>query len=123
MDFVEYQIKANKTAQYPKEIYLCENRNGKIVPIAQLPWVYPALGLAAEIGEVMNQLKKVIRDDKGVITEERMVDVKDEIGDSKWYLDGELCTSLGLESNEISVNNLAKLQLRLRNNQIHGDKR
>lgn len=119
MNFNEYQKKAHSTAQYPTRISLF---GGYKDEIAILNWAYPSLGLSAEVGELENQLKKVIRDDKGIITEMRDVEIRDEIGDVLWYI-AELCSTLGYSMDEIANMNIGKLKLRQKNNQIHGDKR
>lgn len=43
--------------------------------------VYPALGLAGETGEVLEKVKKVLRDKNGVFDEESKKAIKKEIGD------------------------------------------
>lgn len=52
MDMNEYQKKARETATYPD---------------AGNNFVYPTLGLAGESGEVAEKIKKVIRNDGGVM--------------------------------------------------------
>jgi len=43
--------------------------------------IYPALGLAAEAGEVANKVKKIMRD--GTFNREA---IADEVGDCLWYI-------------------------------------
>ena len=66
MKFREYQEKATKTALYPR--------------VADHGWVYPALGLANEAGEVNGKLKKVIRDNNGILDDERRNEISKELG-------------------------------------------
>lgn len=54
----EYQTQALETAIYP-------NMGAN--------FVYPALGLVGEAGEVADKLKKVIRDSDGVLTDRKSV--------------------------------------------------
>jgi len=96
-----YQRYASTTAIYPSigQLNVCEsNRN---------PY-YPALGLAGEVGEFCNKLKKVMRDNKGVITPEFIKDAESELGDILWYL-AACATELGLELGTIAEANLGKL--------------
>jgi NTP pyrophosphatase (non-canonical NTP hydrolase) len=109
MDFKEYQIKAWETAIYPNK--------GK-------NFVYPALGLGGEAGEVLEKIKKVLRDEKNTLTEEKKLEILNEMGDVLWYL-AALSTELNLNLEEIAKNNLYKLKSRKERNKLHGsgDKR
>lgn len=66
----EYTGHAAKTAVYPRE----HERD------------YLALGLLSELGEVAGVLKRVLRDDAGVLTAERALAGRKEVGDCLWYL-------------------------------------
>lgn len=46
---------------------------------------YCQLGLGGEIGELLGEVKKVARNDGGVLTEERRLKLIDEVGDCYWY--------------------------------------
>lgn len=70
MNFSFYQDKALETALYP-------NINNNIL--------YPILGLMGESGEVIGKIKKMIRDDSGLMTSDRRAAIKDELGDLLWY--------------------------------------
>ncbi len=48
--------------------------------------MYFCLGLAGETGEVIEKVKKVIRNHQGELTEEKKLLIKHEIGDVLWYL-------------------------------------
>ncbi len=97
MNFSEYQDKATKTALYPK--------------VDGHGWMYPALGLANEAGEVTGKLKKVVRDNQGVIDDERRQDIGKELGDVLWYI-AQLATELEINLDQVAQNNLAKLASR-----------
>ena len=103
MNFPTYQECASETAQYPSERAL----------------EYVALGLLSEAGEVAGEIKKIIWDDGGEITDERAKKLEAEIGDVLWYL-SQLCSELNLVLEQTAIRNIAKLQRRLANNTIKG---
>jgi NTP pyrophosphatase (non-canonical NTP hydrolase) len=105
MTFNEYQAAARQTAQYPDL-----GRN----------LTYPALGLAGETGEVAERVKKLIRDDGGVLTPERRELLKAELGDVLWYV-AALCWELDLPMDEVAEHNVRKLRDRKARNVISGD--
>ena len=103
MDMSEYHDVASDTAIYPPEHEI----------------IYPALGLAAEAGEVANKVKKILRDgnfDRNAIA--------DEVGDCLWYI-AALCRDLNVNMGEVAKNNLDKLQDRKKRGTLkgNGDKR
>jgi NTP pyrophosphatase (non-canonical NTP hydrolase) len=115
MTLNEYQKKAHETAVYPHSN-----------PTQTLS--YCALGLAGEAGEVANEVKKIIRDDFGVLTPERYVKLVKEMGDVLWYL-AELCSVMpstqvdpgeDLTLDDVAMGNLIKLHLRAQSNTIRG---
>lgn len=96
MELNSYQFAAFETALYPNQ-----GNN----------FTYPALGLCGEAGEVADKLKKVIRDNDGVLTDSVRDAVAKELGDCLWYvavLAHELDYSLGA----IAQGNLDKLNSR-----------
>lgn len=94
MTFDEYQQQSKGTAQY-----------GSFVP----SWVYLALGLAGESGEVVDKIKKVVRNADGVFSDEAKLELQKEFGDVLWYL-SQLCEELGLSLEEVAKMNRAKLE-------------
>lgn len=103
MELSEYQRLSRRTAEYPREAWLA----------------YPALGLAGEAGEVAEHAKKVIRDDGGLISEERRAAMSKELGDVLWYV-AQLASELELELDEIAQANLDKLLSRQRRGVLSG---
>lgn len=95
MDLSFYQRKALQTAIYPEE-----NRIS-----------YPAMGLAGEVGEAMNKIKKVYRDKGGVFDTETKKEIAAELGDVLWYL-AVLSRDLGQNLETIAEKNLNKLAAR-----------
>ncbi len=106
MDLNEYQREAQKTSIYP----------------ASAKIIYPALGLAGEAGEVANQVKKIIRDDRGQLTDDRKKKIIDELGDVLWYC-AAVASDLGINLDEVVIANLKKLSDRGNKNLIRGDQR
>lgn len=94
MTFNEYQQKANETAIYKGK--------GTVLGLA-----YTALGLG-ESGEVQGKVKKILRDDDGIISEEKRQAIKKELGDQLWYI-AQTGTELNLTFEEIAQSNIDKL--------------
>ena len=69
--------------------------------------VYDGLGLG-EAGEVQGKIKKIIRDNGGVITPEAIDGIKDELGDTLWYITS-MCENLGITLEDVAVGNIKKL--------------
>lgn len=106
MDFSEYQHKANETAIYPGK----DTINGLL---------YTALGLPGEAGEVANKVKKILRDDDGVLTEERQAAIEKEIGGVLWYC-AQLATEMGTSLGSIARTNIEVLADRAERNVLTG---
>lgn len=107
-DFVEldfYQGQAGKTAIYPTD------------GLSGL--VYTALGLNGEAGEVAEHVKKAVRDDQGVLTEDRRAKLSKEIGDVLWYV-GRVAAEAGIPLSQIAAENLNKLARRQEEGKIQG---
>lgn len=96
MNLNDYQSAALVTAVYP-------NQGSN--------FAYPALGLAGEAGEVADKLKKVIRDNDGVLTDPVRDAVAKELGDTMWYI-AVLAQELDYDLETIAQNNLDKLASR-----------
>lgn len=92
MNFNDYQAAAKETAVYSRKFAL----------------TYPSLGLAGESGEVCEKIKKVLRDNDGVVSEENREQLKKELGDVLWYV-ATLASDLNLTLDEIAVSNIEKL--------------
>lgn len=74
-------------------------------------FIYPALGLVGEAGEVADKLKKVIRDDQGVLTDPVREAVAKELGDVLWYV-AVLADELDFSLDEVFDIVLTKLRSR-----------
>lgn len=101
----DYQTKAHTTADYKG--------------MNEGNFNYPVMGLTEEAGEVSGKFAKVIRDNDGVITEEKKVEIKKELGDVCWMI-AEICTVIGLDLEDVMQSNLDKLASRKARGVIHG---
>jgi len=88
--------------------YQQRSRATAVYPDAGDNLTYPALGLCGEAGECAEKVKKTIRDDGGVLSDERRAALAAELGDVLWYV-AQLATEAGLDLDEIAEENLAKL--------------
>ena len=73
--------------------------------------IYCALGLNGEAGEVADEIKKVIRNDNGIISPERREKLKLELGDVGWYW-LRIIEEAGFTVEEVMAANVEKLQKR-----------
>jgi len=105
MTFDEYQKKSRETAVYPNL--------GKNI-------VYPTLGLAGESGEVAEKVKKIIRDNGGVVNDERKTLLEGELGDVLWYV-AQIASELNTSLDAIASKNIEKLFSRKERGKISGD--
>lgn len=105
MEIQRYQEESKSTAVYPR--------------IEGKGWIYPALGLPNEAGEVAGKLKKVIRDHNFEITEEIRLEIGKELGDVLWYM-AQLATELNLSLDKIAQENLNKLRDRQKRGVLQG---
>lgn len=104
MEFNEYQKLARETA-----IYAGAGSN----------FVYPALGLCGETGEVAEKIKKIVRDNNNLVDDKRRADLEKELGDVLWYI-ANLAVELGLDMDGIAQKNIAKLKSRKERGVLHG---
>lgn len=105
LTFDSYQRGALKTAIYP-------DRGNNLY--------YPALGLGGEAGEVLNKVKKIMRDCNGVLTDEKRTEIGKEIGGVLWYA-AALADECGLNLGEIAQENLDILTSRQKRGTLRGD--
>ena len=95
MTLNEYQFETNTTAIYPDSAAL----------------TYPTLGLAGESGEICNKVKKIIRDDSGLLSDSKKQALIDELGDVMWYV-AAIAKDLKVTLGEVCKRNLEKLNSR-----------
>ncbi|GMX57899.1 MAG: nucleoside triphosphate pyrophosphohydrolase family protein [Candidatus Yanofskyibacterium parasiticum] len=104
MEFNEYQKLARKTA-----IYAGAGKN----------FVYPALGLCGESGEVAEKIKKIVRDRDNVVDDKCRAELEKELGDVLWYI-ANLAVELDLDLENIAQKNIKKLADRQERGVLHG---
>lgn len=105
MTFNEYQKLTAETAIYPGK--------GGTMGLA-----YVGLGLG-ESGEVQGKIKKIIRDDYGIVTEEKAEAIAKELGDLLWYI-SETATAIGVTLDFIAIQNIYKLKKRKEDGTLQG---
>lgn len=104
MDFSKYQQESRKTAIYPN---IGENIT------------YPTLGLGGEGGEICNKVKKIARDQEGVISDANRKDLSKELGDVLWYV-AAICSELNISMDDVAEANIAKLNSRKERGTLQG---
>lgn len=111
MDFNEYQNLAARTGHFDKDDF-------------EYQIMYTSMGLAGESGELIEKIKKVIRNDKGVMSEEKRDLIRLEIGDVLWYL-SQISRILGISFQDAAEANIRKLEDRVARNVLlsEGDTR
>lgn len=104
MELSDYQERSRVTAVYPD---------------AGANLLYPTLGLCGEAGEVAEKVKKMVRDDGGVLSDERRAALAGELGDVLWYV-AQLASEAGLDLDVIARDNLNKLRSREQRGALQG---
>ncbi len=105
--FDAYSSKAAETAVYP------DRDKGSALALS-----YLALGLG-EAGEVQGKVKKILRDNGGVIDFERTEQILFELGDVLWYVD-RMAYELGSSLTDVALANLGKLSARMAAGTLQG---
>ncbi|MFA7286515.1 MAG: nucleoside triphosphate pyrophosphohydrolase family protein [Patescibacteria group bacterium] len=104
MTFDEYATEAAKTALYV-------NAGNNVI--------YPVLGLASEAGEVAGIVKKVLRDDGGVFSDDRKKKLEAELGDVLWYV-ARVAAEMDLSLDAVAKQNIQKLASRQERGVLQG---
>ncbi len=104
--FNEYQKEAIRLKiSLNKFRIIFPNMNDNIIKLIAV--TYDGLGLG-EAGEVQGKIKKVIRDNGGIITPEATDEIKSELGDTLWYITS-MCENLGITLEDVAKANIEKL--------------
>lgn len=102
-DINEYQQKIEQFVIYPREH----------------AYNYLSLGLASEAGEVAGVVKKVIRDNGGVFSDEAKLALLKELGDVIWYV-STFASEIGVDMSDILAENYYKLEFRAQRGMLGG---
>jgi len=102
MDFDEYQRRACTTDQNPQP----EDAVGDVSRDPRRHEVIPLLGLVGEVGGLLGEYKKLLRD--GVTHRKFREEVAEELGDILWYV-ANVAAKFDLSLSEIAGQNLAKV--------------
>lgn len=108
----DFQGATEVFAAYPRKIIVRKSR-------ASLNWLYPVMLLTEEAGEVEGKFAKALRDDGGIITEERKKEIKKELGDVLWAV-SQICNELSFAIEDIMEKNIEKLKDRRARGVISG---
>lgn len=85
LTFEQYQERSQRTAIYRKQAEKLVDSLPRDAMVDLLCLLYAGIGLAGEAGELAGKIKKVFRDDDGIMTAERFVAVQQELGGTLWY--------------------------------------
>ncbi len=105
LSFNDYQERTADTAIYPGQ--------GELTGL-----LYVGLGLG-EAGEIQGKMKKVLRDDSGVLSDEKRAAIAAELGDLMWYV-AQTASELGVSLGDVAQANLDKLAGRKERGTLQG---
>lgn len=97
----KYQKRASRTLITGPDFILTDN---------EFMIIWCAAGLAGEVGEVIDHIKKGLFHRHEIDRDK----LKEELGDVMWYI-AALCTKLGLDLDEVLAFNIKKLEKRYPN--------
>ena len=103
MNFDDFQQRAKVTDQNPKPVHELEDDRSS----APRHEVIPLLGLVGEVGSLLAEYKKLLRD--GVTHRKFRDEVAEELGDILWYVSN-VATKFELSLDEIARANLIKVE-------------
>jgi NTP pyrophosphatase (non-canonical NTP hydrolase) len=99
MELDDYQRRANRTDQRPL-------REGDDEITIEMALVFPLMGMSSEVGSLLNQYKKHVRDgDAHPLFSQR---VKEELGDILWYV-ANLAAKLDFDLDDVAQLNLSRI--------------
>lgn len=114
--FYTYQSKAHEFANYTdKEIKGYDEE----LKFEDSGLEYPVMGLTEEAGEVAGKFAKIIRDKKGIITQDDRDQIIKELGDVLWMVN-EIALRLDCSLQYVAQVNIEKLASRLKRGKING---
>ena len=121
LSFNNYQKLMTQTAIYPDTNVVHPHKG-----IVGANYIYPALGLVDEAGEVAGKVKKILRDkigqirnDDGVIDPEITDMITKELGDVLWYV-SQLAREFEIKLQDVANANVEKILSRQERGVIQG---
>ncbi len=105
MNLREYQLRATTTDQNPRASWSADEASKE----PQKHNVIPLMGLIGEVGGLLSEYKKMLRD--GAIHEQFPQQVAEELGDILWYV-ATVATKFGLDLDKIAEQNILKTENR-----------
>ncbi len=109
MDINDYLFWTRRTAVYPG------SNEGKMPELS-----YLALGLAGEVGETVEVIKKAMRKGAEELTEEQKAKLVLEMGDVMWYW-VRMCDAMGVAPYDVIKYNIQKLNKRMDDGTVAND--
>ena len=106
MDINSYQDWTNTTALYHNAV-----KDVVEMPATSLPSImllYLSNTINEEAGEIAGKAKRIIRDEAGVITEQKAISMVEELGDLLYYM-AQMAQVLGYTMQEVMDINVNKL--------------
>lgn len=116
----EYAAMTQKAALYRAEVDALVRDSSSDDIARMLRIFYATTGLAGEAGEVCNKVKKILRDNRGVLNAETKQKLLGELGGVAWYLVA-LSEEIGFKIEEVLEYNLSQILDRLERNTIKGE--
>ncbi len=116
----EYAAMTRKAALYRDEVDALVRDSSADDIARMLKIFYASTGLAGEAGEVCNKVKKILRDNRGILNDEMKQKLLGELGGVAWYLVA-LTEELGFKIEEVLDYNLSQILDRLERNTIKGE--
>lgn len=116
----DYAAMTRKAALYRAEVDALVRDSSDDDIARMLRIFYATTGLAGEAGEVCNKVKKILRDNRGVLNAETKQKLLGELGGVAWYLVA-LSEEIGFKIEEVLEYNLSQILDRLERNTIKGE--
>lgn len=82
--------------------------------------IYPSLGLCGEAGELLEKVKKAIRDEGANFSDAKKEEIAKELGDVIWYA-AVTAIDLGYTLEDIATMNLNKIESRIERGVLNGE--
>jgi NTP pyrophosphatase (non-canonical NTP hydrolase) len=117
--FDEYQRVSREHLDTPQAAYPKIRISIDGGPLIDAPWLYPLVAMCGETGELAEKVKKLIRDDGGLVTPARLEMMQLEVGDIQWYL-ARFAEAVGTKLSTAARMNVEKIRARLARGTLQG---